>query len=353
MKITIFGLSISSSWGNGHATIWRGLIRELVRLKHAVIFFEKDVPYYASNRDLIAIDGMQLILYKDWKDIRDIVCYHLTTSDIAIVTSYCPDAIAASELMLESKSLVKVFYDLDSPVTLNNISNGKHPGYIGTDGLKKYDTVFSFTGGIALDLLYKKLEARRVFPLYGCVDINVHYQTDSIPTYNCDLSYMGTYSDDRHDKLMQLFVNTATHEETKQFIVAGALYPPYFFLPRNVFHFEHIPPSQHSVFFSSSRYTLNLTRGAMAEMGYCPSGRLFEAAACQVPILSDWWEGLDTFFEPDKEIIIVNNDNDVSKALNMSDDLRQSIYLAAYSRVRNEHTAQNRTQTLLSHLEKV
>src|SRR5579883_2143383 len=124
MKIVVFGLTISSSWGNGHATLWRGLCRALARHGHRVVFFERDVPYYAMNRDLFAVPGGELILYSEWAEIRAKAQDEITDADASIVTSYCPDGVAATELVSGATRAVRVFYDLDSPVTLSRFRVG-------------------------------------------------------------------------------------------------------------------------------------------------------------------------------------------------------------------------------------
>src|SRR5690348_385584 len=147
MKLVIFGLTISSSWGNGHATLWRGLCRALVGRGHQVFFFERDMPYYASNRDLTQIPGGQLHLYPSWDEVVPLAEQHLADADVGMVTSYCPDGIAASELVLASRAARRVFYDLDTPVTLQRLRSGESLSYIGPDGLAGFDLVLSYTGG--------------------------------------------------------------------------------------------------------------------------------------------------------------------------------------------------------------
>src|SRR6185369_5803470 len=173
MKLVIFGLTISSSWGNGHATLWRGLCGALARRGHRIAFFERDVPYYAAHRDLSEIAGGRLILYPEWSAALGEARRELAGADVAIVTSYCPDGVAAAELAGEAAGL-SVFYDLDTPVTLDEIEHGRRVEYIGARGLKDFDLVLSFTGGGALDALQERLGARRVAPLYGTVDPDVY-----------------------------------------------------------------------------------------------------------------------------------------------------------------------------------
>ena len=315
MKLTIFGLTISSSWGNGHATLWRGLIGALVRRGHRVLFFERDVPYYASTRDLMEIPGGELRLYRSWDEVWPDAERELADSDAALVTSYCQDGAAAGALLAGSGVPRRVLYDMDTPVTLAMVESGEVPPWLGPAGLADYDLALSFTGGIALDRLRQRLGAPSVAPLYGSVDPAVHRRTAKADRYRADLSYLGTYAEDRQAALQELLIEPARRLPRHRFLVGGAQYPEQFPWTLNIFFVRHLPPVEHPAFFSSSRTTLNITRRAMAEMGWCPSGRLFEAAACGTPILSDWWEGLDAFFTPGDEILVAHCADDAIGAL--------------------------------------
>ncbi|HYF57127.1 MAG TPA: glycosyltransferase [Salinarimonas sp.] len=351
MKIVVFGLTVSSSWGNGHATLWRGLIRALHARGHSVVFFERDVPYYAANRDLAEIPGGELVLYADWEGARASARRHLGDADVAMVTSYCPDGIEATDLVLAASRPVRVFYDLDTPVTLSRLQAGETTTYIGPTGLGGFDLVLSYTGGAALDALRDDLGARRVAPLYGHVDPAVHRPVEPVEAFRADLSYMGTYAPDRQAALEALLVEPARLRPDRRFLIGGAQYPGDFPWTPNIFFVRHLPPPTHPGFFSSSRLTLNVTRAAMAAMGWCPSGRLFEAAACGCPILSDAWEGLDAFFEPGREILTASTTEDAVAALDLSDAEIARIGRAARERALAEHTSARRADTLVVLLE--
>jgi spore maturation protein CgeB len=342
MKLVIFGLTISSSWGNGHATLWRGICRALVERGHKVIFFERDVPYYAQHRDCQNIEGGELILYTSWDEVRDRASRHLADADVGMVTSYCPDATASTELLLGSPARLKTFYDLDTPVTLQALEAGHQVPYIGPRLLADFDLVLSYTGGVALADLEKRLGARRVAPLYGHVDPGVHRPVPPSKQYQCELSYLGTYAPDRQQTLNRLFIQPARRLPQQRFLIGGAQYPADFPWTENVYFVWHVPPPEHASFFCSSRLTLNVTRQAMATMGYCPSGRLFEAAACGTPILSDAWPGLDNFFKPGREILVAHDTAEAVNALSLSDAELRQIAEAARQRTLDEHTSKHR-----------
>ncbi len=342
MKLVIFGLTITSSWGNGHATLWRGLCKALIRWGHQVVFFERDVPYYAAQRDLTSIPGGRLILYPDWGEIRASAEAELADADVAMVTSYCPDAVPATRIVLDSPARLRTFYDMDTPITLDRLQAGQPVAYVPPEGLGGYDLVLSYTGGRALGALQTQLGARRVAPLYGSVDPEAHHPVPPEPTYAADLSYFGTYAADRQQALEELFVEPARRRPAQRFLIGGALYPAEFPWTSNIFFVRHIPPPDHPAFFCSSRLTLNVTRKAMVEMGYCPSGRLFEAAAAGVPVLSDWWDGLDAFLRPGSEILVARTAEDTLAAMDLSDAELKRIAQAARERTLAEHTADRR-----------
>jgi spore maturation protein CgeB len=340
MKLVVFGLTVSSSWGNGHATLWRGLIRALAARGHHVVFFEQDRPYYAAHRDLHALPGGRLVLYADWAQARAAARHELADAEAALVTSYCADAIAAGELLLEHDAL-RVFYDLDTPVTLDALQLGP-VDYIGPRGLADFDLVLSYTGGNALDELRARLGARAVAPLYGSVDPQVHQPAAADARFRADLSYLGTYAADRQGTLETLFIEPARCAPHRRFLIGGAQYPQNFPWAPNIYFVRHLEPAQHAAFYCSSRLTLNVTRRAMKLMGYCPSGRLFEAAACGAPIVSDWWEGLDQFFVPGRELFVARSGEDVTRLLELGDAERAAAGRAARERALAEHTAAHR-----------
>jgi spore maturation protein CgeB len=352
MRITIFGLAVSSTWGNGHGALWRALIAALSRDGHEVTFFERDVPYYAMNRDLTALpDGSKLVLYRDWADALPAARRAIGASDATIVTSYCPDARAADALLSMSAGGMRIFYDLDTPVTLARLDAGEQVDYVPEHGLGAYDLVLSYTGGPALDALRDRLGARRALPLYGSVDPATHRPRPPAPQYRAALSYLGTYAADRQAALEALFVEPARRRPDGRFVIAGAQYPDDFPWTRNIHFVRHLPPGEHGAFYGASRLTLNVTRAAMARMGWCPSGRLFEAAACGAPMLSDAWDGLDAFFTPGEEILVAHDTEDALAALDRSDAELAAIARRARDRALGEHSAERRARALVDMIE--
>ena len=345
MKLVVFGLTISSSWGNGHATLLRALFRQLIAKGHCIVFFERDVPYYAAHRDLHELPGGKLILYRAWGEALAAARQEVSDADVAMVTSYCPDGVAAAELVWSSNAL-RVFYDMDTPVTLAKVRAGEPLTYVDACGLGEYDLVLSFTGGGALTALTRELGARKVAPLYGSVDPDLYQRVSANEYYRADFSYLGTYAADRQAALERLFIEPARRQPGQRFVIGGAQYPQEFPWADNIFFVQHLPPSEHPSFFSSSRVTLNVTRDTMKTMGWCPSGRLFEASACGTPIVSDNWDGLDDFFTPGEEILLADATEDAVAALQLSDNELSRIATAARARTLTEHSAARRAEQL-------
>jgi len=350
MKLVVFGLTVSSSWGNGHATLWRGLIKALARLDVEVVFFERDVPYYARHRDLQQMPAGELVLYPDWAAIAPRARAEVAEADAAMVTSYCPDARAASDLLRETAPR-SVFYDMDTPVTLARLASGESVDYLPSGGLSGFDLVLSYTGGAALRRLEQELGARRALPLYGHVDPDAHRPVPADPRFRCDLSYLGTYAADRQPAVEALFAEPARLRPHLRFLLGGSGYDNRFPWTPNIFFLDHVAPPDHCAFFAASRLTLNVTRRDMAQMGYCPSGRLFEAAACGAPILSDAWQGLELFFEPGREILTASTTTDALAALDLGPAELEAISRAARERTLDEHTSDVRAGELVRILE--
>jgi spore maturation protein CgeB len=350
VNITVFGLTLSSSWGNGHATPYRAIIRALDRLGHKVHFFEKDVPYYSSRRDFDSCDYCELTLYSAWANIRERALSAAADSDVVITASFLPEGRRINDEILDLGRPLRIFYDLDTPVTLNALRQGEVE-YLDAGQIPAFDLVLSFTGGKALAALEHDYRARMVRPLYGCVDPDEYYRVAPAAKFQCDMSYMGTYSPDRQVKLDALLLEPSRRHPEKLFLLAGSLYPWNWQWGENVRRIDHVAPAEHSSFYSSSRLTLNITRGEMAANGWCPSGRFFEAAACGTPLITDAWDGLDSFFDLESELRVVTSAEDVETALSSSDEERQSMANRARQRTLDEHSGKVRARQLLQYIE--
>jgi spore maturation protein CgeB len=342
MKIVICGLSITSSWGNGHATTYRALVRALNERGHKIVFFERDLEWYASNRDMPEPPFCRVHIYERWDEARSLLRRELSDADVAIVGSYFPDGVAAATEILDSSVAVRAFYDIDTPITVAKLQAGDEE-YLRRDQVAGFDLYFSFTGGPLLDELESRFGAKRAVPLYCSFDSSRYRLCEPDSRFRCDLSYMGTYARDRQPGLEQFLCSPAVRLPGKKFIVAGPQYPASINWPGNVKRITHIEPKFHPPFYSSSRFTLNLTRKLMMDQGYSPSVRLFEAAGCGAAIISDRWIGIEVFFVPGEEILLAESGEEVVRYLREIGKAEASaIGVKAQERVLAEHTAEKR-----------
>jgi spore maturation protein CgeB len=343
MNIVILGLSITSSWGNGHATTFRGLVRALHARKHQVVFLERDVPWYASNRDLARPPYCRTELYTSLADLERFTA-EVKTADMVIVGSYVPEGVAVGEWVVRTAEGIKAFYDIDTPVTLAKLGRGDYE-YLHPRLIPQYDLYLSFSGGPTLERLEKEYGSPKARPFYCSVDPELYYPEPQPVRW--DLGYLGTYSDDRQPPLENLMLNAARQWTEGRFVVAGPQYPESVHFPPNVARIHHLPPDKHRTFYNQQRFTLNITRADMIRAGYSPSVRLFEAAACGTPIISDYWEGLESIFDPGTEILISRSPGETLQYLRELDETeRQSMGARARSKILNAHTAAHRAGEL-------
>lgn len=345
MKIVIFGLTITSAWGNGHATTFRSLVKALARRGHRVLFIEKDVEWYRSNRDLTDPRFCYLQLYEDWAASEPALLHLCTDADAIVIGSYFPDAIAATNALLQAASGPLLFYDIDTPITLAGLRADGGTAYLDAARIPDYDAYLSFTGGASLKELETRFGARSAIPFYCSVNADLYKPSSPVNAFRCDLSYLGTYASDRQPKLMRFLNQPAALLADRQFLVAGAMYPHTIAWPTNVRRVTHVPPPDHPAFYSSARFTLNLTRADMVTAGFSPSVRLFEASACGAAMLSDDWDGLDQFLSPGEQVLLPRDEHDVADILlHLSEEERLRIGRRARERILAEHTSAHRAE---------
>jgi spore maturation protein CgeB len=343
MKVVIFGLTITSAWGNGHATTYRSLVKALAARGHRILFIEKDVEWYRDNRDLPKPAFCSVETYKDWDASGNVLVNSCADADAIVIGSYFQDAIVTTRALLEAGHGPIIFYDIDTPVTLAALRATGSTEYIDSSLISYFDCYLSFTGGPVLQELETQFGAQRALAFYCSVDPELYRPSAIRDDFRCDLSYLGTYARDRQKKLTKLLCAPASLLPERQFAVAGAQYPQETVWPDNVSRLIHVAPADHPAFYSSSRFTLNLTRSDMISTGYSPSVRLFEASACGATILSDDWEGLDEFLSPGEQILLPRDEHDVADILlHLSDDERRKIGDEARERILATHTSLHR-----------
>ncbi len=345
MRIVILGLTITSSWGNGHATTFRGLVRGLTQRGHSVLFLERDMPWYADNRDLPIPPYGETQLYNGLDELQQRWSGAIAAADLVVVGSYVPDGVAVGALVQRFALGVTAFYDIDTPVTLAALADDTC-SYLTPELLRGFELYLSFTGGPTLQYLEHTLGASMARALYCSADPDVYWpDPEALPSW--DLGYLGTYSPDRQPMVEALLCRTAQAWSAGRFVVAGPQYPSEIAWPGNVERVEHLAPDRHRAFYAAQRFTLNVTRADMVRRGYSPSVRLFEAACCGVPIISDWWAGLDAFFRPGEEILLAASTEEVLAAIRtLPEGRRRAMAAAARARVMAAHTGAHRAAEL-------
>ena len=349
MKIVILGLSITSSWGNGHATTYRGLVRELSASGHDVVFLERDQPWYAANRDLPNPPFGETHLYKGVGELKRRFGKDVRNADCVIVGSYVPDGITVCDWVTEHARGVTAFYDIDTPVTLSALERADCE-YLSSELVARFSLYLSFTGGPTLRTIECTYGSPMARALYCSVDPELYFPQRV--THKWVLGYLGTYSDDRQPTVERLLLRPAVQIGSQRFVVAGPMYPDSIQWPANVERITHIEPKNHREFYNAQRFTLNVTRADMIRAGYSPSVRLFEAAACGTPIISDEWPGLAELFEPRREILIASSTEDMVEILReMPESEGREIGRRARERVLAEHTAAHRAAELVAYID--
>jgi spore maturation protein CgeB len=343
LKVVILGLTITSSWGNGHATTYRALVRGLEQRGHQVLFLERDMPWYAAARDQPDPHG-RTVLYRSLDQLKKKFSGAIRDADVVVVGSYVPDGIELGKWVIETAGGVAAFYDIDTPVTLASVERGDC-FYLSADLIPRYHFYLSFTGGPILQRLERQYGSPMARALYCAVDDDL-YRPLALPT-RWHLGYMGTYSADRQQVLQELLLEPASRCREARMVVAGPQYPAAMQWPANVERIEHLAPCAHPAFYNQQAFTLNLTRANMVHAGYSPSIRLFEAAACGCPMISDWWEGLNNFFTIGEEILVADSPEKTLEYLfDLSEREREAIGKRARARVLSEHTALHRAGEL-------
>ena len=343
MKLVVFGLSITSSWGNGHATTYRALLRALAQRGHRIHFIEKDVEWYRNHRDLANPDFCTVQLYESWEQDAPTLLTSASDADAILIGSYFPDATAVSRALFAQVRCPVLFYDIDTPITLAALRAEGRAAYLDATDIPHYMAYLSFTGGPVLRELEQRFGAKKALAFFCSVDPHLYQPTASRPRFQADLSYLGTYAADRQPKLLRLLDGPAALLPANNFLVAGPQYPSDIRWQSNVHHLDHVAPADHPAFYSSSRFTLNLTRDEMVAAGHSPSVRLFEASACGATNLSDDWPGLSDRLTPGDEILLPQNAAEVANMLQHTTDAeRHRIGINARDRILAEHTAAHR-----------
>ncbi|HVW93532.1 MAG TPA: glycosyltransferase, partial [Devosia sp.] len=332
-----------------HATTYRGLIKGLAELGHDVLFLERDVEWYRSHRDLADPAYCALAYYESLGELISRFGDRLRRADAVIIGSYVPEGVDAIDAIAALKPRRLCFYDIDTPVTLAKLRDGREE-YLAARQIPLFDLYLSFTGGPTLERLERYFGARRAEAFHCSADADLYSPIGGSKRW--DLGYLGTYSPDRQPTLERLLLEPARRLPRMRFVVAGPQYPAGIDWPANVERIDHLPPAEHPAFYNRQRFTLNVTRADMIAAGWSPSVRLFEAAACATPIISDFWPGLTDLLPDGEAVLVARTPDDVVAALTgMSEAERRRLGRAARNRILAGHTGSARARQFVRLLE--
>lgn len=341
-RIAVFGQSFSEQ-----GATWRSLLRAMHARGHDIMFFDRVSPSHAMSSVFAGADWLRLVVYDSLTELSD-HADEICRADVLIISSGVPEAMLLTERLRSSAPGLLALYDMDTPITAAAMERGDC-AYLDASTARLYDLALCATGGPFLELHAIATRLIMARPLFCSADPEQHVAPNAAKRW--DLSYLGDYSEDRQSGVEQLFLSVARALPDRRFAIAGAQYPDGIDWPENVERIEHMPPGEHASFYSASRFTLSVTRQEMRAAGYSPSVRLFEAAACATPIISDEWRGLDEIFAVGREIFVARRADDVIEFVTRtSDPARDALGTAARARVLGSHTGAHRAEELEAHL---
>jgi spore maturation protein CgeB len=343
IKIAFFGSSLVSAYWNGAATYYRGIIKALNNLGHSVTFYEPDAYDRQKNRDIPDPDWAAVKVYQPLESEMFKMISETDKADVIIKASgvgVFDDLLEAAVLDVKKPGQMVIFWDVDAPATLDRVESNKYDNFKSL--IPKYDFICTYGGGEAVRSAYKKLGAKECYPIYNALDPDTHFPAEPQSNFYSDLSFLGNRLPDREERVERFFISTAEKLPQLKFILGGSGWQDKQ-LPPNINYLGHVFTMDHNRFNSSPKAVLNISRESMARYGFSPATRVFEAAGAGASIITDYWEGIDQFFEPGKEILVAENSDQIADYLSTFDERKfKEIGEAAYKRVLLEHTYKHR-----------
>jgi spore maturation protein CgeB len=314
MNICFFGSSLVSSYWNGAATYYRGLLKEIAALGHSITFFEPDAFDRQAHRDIDDPDWAQVVVYPATNEGWQRSLAQATRSaDLLIKASGIGVFDAELErAVAETTNPMRIYWDVDAPATLQSIA--ADPRYRLRLVIPDYDLVLTYGGGERVAAAYRAIGARDCVPIYNALDPSTHFPAPPQPEFDCDLGLLANRLPDREARVDEFFIETAHRLPSRRFLLGGSGWDtkP---LPPNIRKLGHVGTAAHNAFFSSGLATLNVNRASMAQYGFSPPTRIFEAAGAGACIITDAWEGIDQFLEPGREILVASDASQVAAHL--------------------------------------
>lgn len=345
MKICFFGSSLVSSYWNGAATYYRGILKALADLGHEIIFYEPDAFERQSHRDIPDPDWARVVVYPATSD-----GWQIALEDAAKHADLLVKASGVGVFDRELESAIvdvpsfarRIYWDVDAPATLDEMA--KHPTHHLRAEIPRYDMVFTYGGGDPVVSAYRKVGARDCIPIYNALDPAHHFPVAPDAAYACDLGFLGNRLPDRETRVENFFLDAAKHLPSKSFVLGGSGWDTKQ-LPSNVRPIGHVGTEKHNAFFGSGLATLNINRDSMARYGFSPPTRVFEAVGCGACLITDQWDGIDFFLEPNREILVASSGEEVAQHLDALTPVRaRAIAERARARILAHHTYAQRAQ---------
>ena len=345
MKMAFYGSSLLSSYWNGAATYYRGLLKALARLGYDITFYEPDVYDRQKHRDIEAPDWCSVVVYDATPQALLQVALRAADADIVVKASgvgYEDEALLLEVLRHSRPEALTVFWDVDAPATLSQLRN--EPDHPLHRALRKLDLVLTYGGGDPVVYGYRAMGAAHCIPIYNALDAETHYPVQPDSRFRCDLAFLGNRLPDREARVETFFLEPAAQLPAKTFVLGGAGWGDKA-LPDNVNWIGHVGTRDHNAFNVTPKAVLNISRDSMASNGFSPATRVFEAAGAGACLISDAWAGIELFLKPDEEILVARDRADVVDALEgLTLQRARAIGSAALSRVLADHTYERRAK---------
>ncbi|HLN22140.1 MAG TPA: glycosyltransferase [Bacteroidales bacterium] len=345
--IAFFGSSLVSAYWNGAATYYRGIIKNLNRLGYEITFYEPDAYERQQNRDIPDPEWAKVVVYRNDKASLDKALEEASSADIIVKASgvgvfdtYLEKAV----LELRKPDQLVIFWDVDAPATLDSVFSDANAPF--RKLVPEYDLILTYGGGDPVVKKYRLLGARECIPVYNALDPETHFPVQPEERFASDLSFLGNRLPDREARVKEFFLDVAAKKREKIFVLGGSGWNDTG-MPSNVKVAGHVFSRDHNAFNCSSTFVLNISRQSMADYGFSPATRVFEAAGAGTCIITDSWEGINSFFEPGREILVARNGNEVGYFMeDIGKEEAYEIGLAARKRVLADHTYRQRANLL-------
>ena len=352
MNIAFFGSSLVSAYWNGAATYYRGLLRALHARGHHITFYEPDAYERQQHRDIETPNYARVVVYENSPDAAQRALESARNADLIVKASgvgVFDELLEAGVLALKTPQNHVVFWDVDAPATLERVENEANDPFRAL--VPCYDAIFTYGGGNPVISAYQKLRAKKCVPIYNALDTTTHFPGQTDARFDGDLGFLGNRLPDREARVEAFFLDVAAKLPQKTFILGGSGWGDKA-LPPNINYVGHVYTADHNAFNATPLAVLNIARDSMARFGFSPATRVFEAAGGAACLISDFWEGIEQFFEPETEILVARDGAEVAAILEaLTPERARQIGQNALRRARAEHLYEHRAGAVEKALE--